>query len=84
MTQVRVYVRDWLTLVERGILRLAMIVLGLLLILVGLAMTMSVLLLRGWRSSSAASDSRFEELRKNFQSADGGSAQAGPPASAPA
>jgi hypothetical protein len=82
MTEVRVYVRDWLTLAERGILRLAMIVVGLLLILVGLTMTMSVLLLGVWRSGPAASDSLFEELGKNLPSADGGSAQTGPPASA--
>jgi hypothetical protein len=44
MARIRVRGREWFML-ERGIIRLAMIMLGILLIVVGLAMRMSVLLL---------------------------------------
>jgi hypothetical protein len=45
MAQMQVHVRDWFMLAERGMLRVAMIVVGLLLIVIGLGMSMSVVLL---------------------------------------
>jgi hypothetical protein len=45
MAQVHLHARELFTMAERGALRLAMIVVGLLLTVVGLAMSISVVLL---------------------------------------
>lgn len=45
MAHMHAHVRDWFMLAERGLLRLAMIALGLLLMVVGLAMGVSMVLL---------------------------------------
>lgn len=45
MAQVQVRHRDWFMLAERGVIRLAMILLGMMFIVAGLGMCMSIVLL---------------------------------------